>query len=639
MSVNLLIIGIAVLGLFSVILVSLFFISRRSQKVMQSLLLIMTKPERAKVIDASRVLRSLLAGEISRIEANFLSMQQTLASQISAANELKEQLSVKNNQLVELADNSVKKMAMMSSRLDSTLAGLNSVVSSNDWINVQDITEKFSSRINMLCEKVDSTYQDTLDKVSVLQDNIESWLESSDKLHNQLTLQSDENINKMSGMTNESENIRVKLEELSKSVSDGFNNVKASAADYKDLMENHDSMLSGQLDKMDEFTKQSNKLLNTQMNTITNTANAVGGQVRLVESSIEKQIKKLTDAVEMLMDSAVGTESSVKNVSSELSGLTNRFHSEIKEFTDSIVSNLDKVSTVANGTLENTKTSANAFSDSVRTMATGVRETLMEMNTAHNQLSGQSKELIKVSEQTTKQLQPLSELIEKYYKALPELSHGSAQLAENLEKIVISLNERISSMQQIVEQSVDSISDSSSKLNSLSGQSRQQMIDLMSDYAKAAETMQSLHKQMMIARAHAPMDAIKVPVSRPVGRISSTDLIRQSEKMFEKIHEQSVDLVNSTGADVPDSVWKKYHDGDKTIFTKWFAKILENADKKQIKQLLKSDNVFNSQTKQFIRSFDKILSAAGHANDSERLIKTLLSTELGKVYNILNNLI
>jgi hypothetical protein len=397
-------------------------------------------------------------------------------------------------------------------------------------------------------------------------------------------------------------------------------------------MMDNDKLLANQLVKMDDFTNQSKKLLSTQMNTITNTANAVGGQVRLVESSIEKQIKKLTDAVEMLMDSAVNTESSVRNVSGELSGLTNKFNSEIKEFTGSVVKEMGTASGVANETLENTRKSANAFSESVKSMAIGVRETLMEMKTAHNQLSGPSAGLIKMSAETTAQLQPLSELIEKYYTALPDLLAGSIELATNLEKIVVSLNEKINAMQETVSESVVNISDSSSKLESLSGQSRQQMIDLMSDYAKAVGTMQTLNKQMMVAKASAPMDAIKAPVASVFGRISSEEFIKHSEKIIDKLHEQSVDLTRSVGAEIPDSVLKKYHSGDKTIFTKWFAKMLTSADKKQVRNLLKSDNVFESQAKQFIRSFSKILSAAQQSDDTERLINTLMKTDLGQVY-------
>ena len=76
-------------GLLFVTLIALFWISRRSQKVMQSLLMIMTRPERAKIADATRVLNTILADEINKIEQSFQTMRDTLNTQIAYADELK----------------------------------------------------------------------------------------------------------------------------------------------------------------------------------------------------------------------------------------------------------------------------------------------------------------------------------------------------------------------------------------------------------------------------------------------------------------------------------------------------------------------------------------------------------------------
>jgi archaellum component FlaC len=427
--------------------------------------------------------------------------------------------------------------------------------------------------------------------------------------------------------------MQTRLNELEQSTTNGFENVKNSAIGYEALMDNNDKLLTSQIDKMDKFTRRSKTRLNNQMNTLTNTANVVGGQVRLAESSLEKQIRKLGDAVENLMQSATITESSVRNISSELSGLTNKFNSEIKEFATGVVGELNTVSGVANTTLENTRTAAGAFGESVRAMAIGVRETLMEMNTAHTQLSGQSENLIKMTRQTTSQLEPLSELIERYYITLPDLTDGSAMM----EKIVATMTEQIDRLKQVVNESVVGVSESSQKLENLSGRSRQQMIDLMSDYAKAVDTMQTLNKQMMVARATAPMDAIKAASAPTFGHISSQDFLKQAERVLDKMHEQSLDLTRAIGAEIPDTIWKKYHAGDKTIFSKWLAKMLVAADKKQVKSLLKSDSVFRSQRTQFVRSFAKIIANAQNADNASALIDTLQKTDLGIVYMALRD--
>lgn len=624
-------------GLLFITLIVLFFVSRKTQKVMHSMLTIMTQPERAKIADATRVLNTILADEIYKIEQSFQVMRNTLNSQIASAMELKNALGEQNEKLVAMADEATKKLANMSGRLDNTVMGLGDIVESQSWKDVENATDRFSNTVNDLLNRIDGTAQDVTERVTQIHSQIDSWIEKEKTLSQTLQDEFTKNEAQMKTIATESDATQSKLEELAKNTAEGFANVKAAAANYEEVMIRNDRLLDGYLGKLDLFSKQSKKQLTTQMNTLTNTANVVAGQVRLAESSIEKQTQRLTDAVDTLMSSATATENSVRGISSELVTLTNRFDGEIKEFATGVVSELKTVSGVANATLENTKTAAGAFSESVKAMATGVRETLIEMNTAHTQLSGQSANLIKMSNDTTAQLQPLSALIERYYSALPDLSRGSVEASEKLEKIVNSLNEKLNLMNATVAESTDAISESAIKLEDLAGASRQQMIDLMSDYAKAVNTMQTLNKQMMVARASAPMEAIKTTPIKSFAHVSPQDFLSQSEKMMEKLHELSMDLTRAAGAEIPDVVWKKYHSGDKTIFSKWLAKMLNAAEKKQVREMMKNDAVFRSQATQFVRGFDKILTAAKQADDSDNVSATLIKTEPGQIYIILKN--
>lgn len=633
---QILLIGAGVLcGMLAIVLGVLFFVSRRSQRVMESLLQLMTQPDRARVADASRVLQTILADEIAKIESSFQTMRDTLNAQIASANELKQELTVQNEKLVTTADDATKKVALMSQRLDNTVLGLHNIVSSGGWTDVQNITDNFSTTVNTLLTQIDTTSTATAEQIATIQSQIDGWVATSETLGQNLKDAYNANDEQMKNLSQQSETLQQQLQTLAQSVTDGFNGVKTAAADYETVMTNNDKLLNNHLTKMDTFSKQSKKQLTSQMNSLTNTSNAVGGQVRLAEASIEKQTNKLTAAVETLMDSAARTETSVRGISNELATLTNRFNGEIKEFAIAVVSELKTVSGVANTTLENTKTSANAFSESVKAMATGVRETLIEMNTAHTQLSGQSANLIKMSAETTAQLQPLSELIERYYSALPDLSQGSVEAGEKLQQIVASLNEKIGLMKSTVAESTDTISASAIKLEDLAGQSRQQMIDLMSDYAKAVNTMQTLNKQMMVARATAPMDAMGVAPAPTYGRVSATDFLKQAERAFENMHDLSLDLTRATGAEIPDVVWKKYHAGDKAIFSKWLAKMMNAADKKQVREMLKNDTVFRRQATQFIRAFDKIMSGAHNVDNPDTVSATLLKTDLGQIYAVL----
>lgn len=629
------IISIVAGGLFLIAAGSLFFVSRKSQKVMDSLLELLTRPERAKIADASRVLQTMLSGEMQTIENNFKTISDTLEAQIQAAESMRKNLGQQNNDLVGIAEDAVKKIANTSQRLENTVGGLQKIVKSKEWETLERANDKFADGVQELLKQIENTSLETIEKTRNLQSTIDGWIDSGKTLNNQLQSDLEGNASRMNSMVIESEALQQKLGELSGSVADGFANIKKEAANYEDTMAANDKLLGKQLEKMDAFTKQSKKLLTYQLNTLTSTANAVGSQIRLAESSIEKQEKGLAATTENLMNSSQATEGFIKSIATEVSGLAGKFQTELRDFASGASTELNAVAGVANTTLNDTKQAAGAFSESVRAMTQGVRETLMEMNAAYTQLTGQSQELVKISNDTTEQLRPLSELIEKYYSALPDLTRGSSEMTATLSVEISKLDEKIRDLASALEKSIVGMADSSLKLEHLSGQSRQQMIDLLSDYAKATDTMQTLNRQMLEARAAAPMQAIAKVASTPIpaaAKLAPSDFIKFSESIMEKLHELSVDLTRATGAQIPAAVWNKYNAGDKTIFSKWFAKMLGAADKRKIRDMLKNDAVFRSQATQFVRGFAKMMAGAEQTENRDMVSATLLKTDLGQMY-------
>lgn len=603
---------------------------------MHSLLEMLTHPEQANIKDATRVLQTLFKDEINKINNNFKSMADALNEQIIHTEQIKGVLSEQNDKLITTADDATKKIVNMSQRLENTIDGLDKIVSSNGWNEVQHTTENFSATMESLLNKISETSTTTTEHATQIQNQISECIENEKNLSEQLQSNFTTNTENMDKLTASAKQLDEELTNITANVTNGFENVTASSKQYDETMHINDKLLSDYLTKLSTFTKQADKELTKQVDKMTQTANTVAANVRLVETSLDKQSRKLENAINTLKDSTTNTTTSVQEIANELTGLTNRFDSEIHDFSTSVVKELQDVSGVANTTLENTKTAATEFANSVKSMGIGVRETLIEMNKAHTQLSGQSENLIKMSVDTTEQLKPLSELIEKYYVALPDLASGSRDMSENLNNIVNNLVEKINVMKTTINESLENINNSSTKLGDLAGESRQQMIDLMSDYTKAVDAMQNLNKQMMVARASAPMDAIKVAPNAPFNPISTKDFMANTEKLFEKLYEQSVDLTRASNAQIPDMVWKKYNEGDNKIFAKWLVKMFNATDKKQIHELLKSDKVFNSQALQFVRNFEKILNGAEQTNDAAKVKTSLLKTDLGIIYTTIH---
>ena len=112
------------------------------------------------------------------------------------------------------------------------------------------------------------------------------------------------------------------------------------------------------------------------------------------------------------------------------------------------------------------------------------------------------------------------------------------EMRDILVAVYNALVEKIGIMRTTISKSLNDINNSSTQLGDLAGQSRQQMIDLMADYAKAVDTMQTLNKQMMVARATAPMEAIKVAPTPNYKPVSTKDFLASADTIFKKLYEQ-----------------------------------------------------------------------------------------------------
>ncbi len=624
-------------GLLFTTLICLFFISRKSQRVMRDLLEIMTNPEQAKIQNATRVLQVILKDEITKINNNFQSMSNTLQQQIADTEKIKKALGEENDKILTTAEDAVKKIANMSQRIENTIDGLNNVVSSNAWSDIQTTADNFLANTEDLVNHMKETAQITTENSEKIQEHINQCIVSHQQISEQLQNSFEENTNKMNEMANTANGLQQQLTDLSANVTGGFENVKTSASEYDETMRKNDKMLKDYLANLSEFNVKTGKEIKGYVNNLKETADLVYSASRLEESSLDRHLRKMAEMKLAFDESTATTREVTENTCSGLNDMTNNFKKEISDFANGILAKLQEVSGIANTTLENTNNSTAEFADSIKSMEIGINDALVKMIKTHKELSTQSDALIKVSADTTSQLQPLSELIEKYYKALPDLSKGSQEMSQHIKEIVDSLVEKIELMKTSIAESLVNIQGSSAQLGELSGQSRQQMIDLMTDYTKAVESMQSLNKQMMVARASAPMDAIKVAPATSYKPISAKDFSATIESVFDNLYALSKDLTCATGADIPNVVWNKFNDGDNKIFAKWLVKILNASNKKQIQDLLKKDKILNSQATQFVRSFDKLLQGAHQTDDAKNLVSTIMKSDLGAIYKHLIN--
>ncbi len=633
-------------------IIKMVYSTRKSEKTMESMVLFLTEPSRANVEDARILLQNVMERELAHLDGAFQKIYQVLELHAERADQIEQRLTEHNKQLTTSANVASDRIGDVSRHLSDQLQIFNNLLTSKQWSELKSASENFNSEVKGLFGEAESLADIIVDRTKRIQSQIDSWSESGKNIEQQLNQTSDRTAHQLNSYVIEADTLNEKLGIIMKTTQTEFKEIQSESKKLGAALGENEHLVQAQLEDLKNYTKQSQSLLQSQLNGMINTANAVGTQIRLAESSIEKQEKGLQNAIKELMDYAKNTESYVKNISSEITSLTARLQNEMKDFSNDMVKDLHSVTQVADTTLSQTERATETFSRSVQTMADSVRETLTEITQIHEKLSTQAGGLISMTKETVEQLSPMATIITSYNEALPALTsetrgfidvfggqlkafeteaHGMTdQLAANIS----ALDNKIKGLRESTDSSVESVAGSSHKLELMTEQSRQQMIDLLGDYQKTLDQMNEIHEKMAVLAAKKVMLNIADENDRPTRAPSTTteSFMRSSERIVEKLHAMSIDLTKLTGAAIPDTVWDRYNAGDKTIFSKWFSKMIKSADKKKVQELFKSDAAFRSHATTFIKGFQRMMNDAESTDNPEILTQTLLKTDLGQMY-------
>ncbi|MGY8986440.1 MAG: hypothetical protein ACKVIX_07400 [Sphingomonadales bacterium] len=116
---------------------------------------------------------------------------------------------------------------------------------------------------------------------------------------------------------------------------------------------------------------------------------------------------------------------------------------------------------------------------------------------------------------------------------------------------------------------------------------------------------------------------------------SKDDFIKTSSLLIEGLNSAALDVTRLLDVDIPDTVWKKYLKGDKSIFSRHAIKIGNRKTKKKIIQKFEEDNEFKNNVLRFMGDFENLLERSMYEQKGNTLSVTLLSSEMGKLYVLL----
>ncbi|MET0270864.1 MAG: hypothetical protein ABW173_10580, partial [Sphingomonas sp.] len=103
-------------------------------------------------------------------------------------------------------------------------------------------------------------------------------------------------------------------------------------------------------------------------------------------------------------------------------------------------------------------------------------------------------------------------------------------------------------------------------------------------------------------------------------------------RLIDQLNSISIDVTKLLSSDVPDTFWAAYLKGDRGVFTRRAARLVDATEAKEIARRYEDEPVFREQVNRYIHDFEAMLGHILATRDGSILGVTLLSADMGKLY-------
>jgi hypothetical protein len=220
---------------------------------------------------------------------------------------------------------------------------------------------------------------------------------------------------------------------------------------------------------------------------------------------------------------------------------------------------------------------------------------------------------------------------------------AAARMVENVMQVRASVNATAAEIQSLLtsvvaeaQQSLDDFATNKAEA-AFGAPIRLQIAALEDASVKAADaaggaserlTGRLLELMQVIAETEARVDEVD---TRMDVRARDT-LAARSMRLVDSLNEASVDVARLLAVDVGDSAWKRYLDGDKSLFARATIRLADKDTARKIARHFAHDEAFEAEASRYLDQFEQLIRRVLKDPDGESFALVLLSSDIGKLY-------
>jgi hypothetical protein len=377
-------------------------------------------------------------------------------------------------------------------------------------------------------------------------------------------------------------------------------------------MESSGKNLGEQAEAALKFASEIKATLRRQIDDLEEAANSVSTQARVGEMSIEKQGEKLAELAEGLVVKADAMNGKISTTISNIMVLSERLDDRLRSMGESIASKAASASKMMQDGVEG----ANAQAESFKVMAGELSESSRAASAGLDALS-------------------------RAARAVPGLAGSVSAAGRELEDSAAAIEETALKSEKFVE----NLKNVGAQFSKFAAAKSSEFEFIANSQAKAMANV-AQYANKLSAEARAALDALVLRQKEFSGRApsgvsmaSTEEFLGRAGYIIEKMGSVSIDLSRILSPDVGQELWNKYNAGHRSAFAKYLADALGKRPAAALQNLVRTNPEFRAAAKSYVDEFDSLMLRARGADKGEILLATITSSDIGKAYMVLKEVL
>ncbi len=262
------------------------------------------------------------------------------------------------------------------------------------------------------------------------------------------------------------------------------------------------------------------------------------------------------------------------------------------------------------------------ISDQVGNLANSVREQLRAHATEFASISSSARTSAQKARDDTTEMQSIMQV----------------QLA-SIESATTEMNRQLSLITADVDRRIREMTDTSIAGGIGEGfeQQAQKLTKLLQDANKnATELGEKFRQQSAELSSTSAMAVERIGQLRDTETVVSRDaFLKTAGAMIEELNGIAVDIHGLLDSEIPDEVWRRYREGDRSVFARRLFRNKDTYIVPALEQRYQRDDRFRDLVDRYIRRFETLLGQSHPVDPESVLSATFITADVGKLYLIL----